>query len=221
VRVGKSTKTFRLVVGTGENRKRYTLGHYPETTLARAREKARDILAQKRLTPTEEPSTPFLEALEQFLDAYRRKNKASTAAETERLLRRYFSVSSDIRAITTRDLTRTIDKIENPSERLHGFVAAKTLFSWFAKQRLIPSSPLAGIDPPHRPQARERVLTDTELAELWRSLGELKDPRFQAICRLLILTDQRLSQIGGLRAEYIDYENQLITWPATEMKVAR
>jgi hypothetical protein len=45
---------------------------------ARAQEKARDILVQKRLTPTEEPSTLFPEALEQFLDTYRRKNKAST-----------------------------------------------------------------------------------------------------------------------------------------------
>jgi hypothetical protein len=79
---------------------------------ARAQEKARDILVQKRLTPTEEPSTLFPEALEQFLDTYRRKNKASTAAETERLLRRHFNFSSDIRAITTRDITRTIDQIK-------------------------------------------------------------------------------------------------------------
>ena len=111
--------------------------------------------------------------------------------------------------------------MESPSERLHTFVAAKTLFSWFAKQRMIPSSPLAGVDPPHRPQARERVLTDAELVELWHSLEKLKDPRFQAICRLLILTGQRLGQIGGLRGEYIDYVNRLIEWPAAEMKGSR
>src|SRR5438128_1433009 len=64
VRVGKTTKTFRLVIGSGASRKRFTLGQYdpPHFTLAMAREKARDTIARERLKKTETPRTTFLEA---------------------------------------------------------------------------------------------------------------------------------------------------------------
>ncbi|HEY8874351.1 MAG TPA: Arm DNA-binding domain-containing protein, partial [Stellaceae bacterium] len=64
VRVGKTTKTFRLVIGSAEERKRFTLGQYdpPRFTLAMAREKARDIIARARLARTEAPRTTFEEA---------------------------------------------------------------------------------------------------------------------------------------------------------------
>ena len=54
VRVGKTAKTFRLVIGTGTNQKHFTLGHYPTVSLAAAREKAPDIIAKEQLrTPNE------------------------------------------------------------------------------------------------------------------------------------------------------------------------
>lgn len=51
IRIGKTAKTFRLVIGTGDDRKRFTIGTYdpPRFTLAMAREKARTIAAQERL----------------------------------------------------------------------------------------------------------------------------------------------------------------------------
>jgi len=51
VRVGKAAKTFQLVIGTGANRKRFTIGTYPALSLAAARERARDIIAKERLNP--------------------------------------------------------------------------------------------------------------------------------------------------------------------------
>ena len=205
-------------------RRLITLGRYhPQLfTLAAARQKARDILARKQLGQDAEPEgTPFSAALDQFLDAYRRKNKPTTVHETERLIRKYLSFTGDIAKITTGDINRAVDKIEKPSEQLHAFIAAKTLFNWFAKRRMIPTSPMAGVEPPHRPISRERVLNDTELVQLWRALDNLTDQRFASICRLLILSGQRLAQIGGLRADYIDYENRLITWPGAVMKSGR
>src|SRR6266853_1561184 len=59
--VGKTAKTFRLVIGRGKERKRFTLGRYdpPHLTLAMAREKARDIIARDRLQQTQLPRTTF------------------------------------------------------------------------------------------------------------------------------------------------------------------
>lgn len=202
-------------------RRLITLGRYhPQLfTLAQARQRARDILARKQLGQDEEAlGTRFPEALEQFLDAYRRKNKSSTVHETERLLRRYLLFTGDIAKITTREIDREIDRIGKPGERLHAFIAAKTLFNWFAKRRMIPASPMAGVEPPHRSIPRERALSGGELAALWQSLERHSSAHFAAIVRLLILTGQREAQIGGLRAEYIDYEHRTITWPGAVMK---
>src|SRR5436190_1124130 len=68
VRVGKTAKTFRLVIGSGQERKRFTLGQYdpPRFTLAMAREKARDIIARDRLQQTQLPRTTFKEASELY-----------------------------------------------------------------------------------------------------------------------------------------------------------
>src|SRR4051794_11855148 len=63
VRVGKTAKTFRLVIGTGADRRRFTLGPYPALSLFAAREKARDIIAQQRLNPEQPIGTTFEEAL--------------------------------------------------------------------------------------------------------------------------------------------------------------
>src|SRR4051794_15432681 len=64
VRVGKTAKTFYLVIGTAKCRKRFNLGPCPTLWLAAAREKARDIIAQERLRGEELPRTTFEEALD-------------------------------------------------------------------------------------------------------------------------------------------------------------
>src|SRR5690348_12579490 len=90
VRVGKSTKTFRLVIGSGKERKRFTLGQYdpPRFTLAMAREKARDIIARERLAKTEVPRTTFAEAIERYDRLHLRSLRTTTARDMRRTLSR-------------------------------------------------------------------------------------------------------------------------------------
>ena len=66
--VGMRTRTFTLVIRSGAKRKRVTLGQHdpPRFTLAMAREKARGLLAAKRLSKTEIPRSTFGEALETY-----------------------------------------------------------------------------------------------------------------------------------------------------------
>ena len=49
VRVGKRTKTFMFRRVIGGRRERITIGQYPDVTLAKAREKARQLRAEKTL----------------------------------------------------------------------------------------------------------------------------------------------------------------------------
>src|SRR5215203_6435473 len=64
VRVSKQTKTFMLHIRNGPNRSRVKLGTYPETSLSRARELARDRLAAARLAKSGVPSIKFEDALD-------------------------------------------------------------------------------------------------------------------------------------------------------------
>ena len=88
VRVGKTTKTFRLVIGSGANRKRFTLGQFdpPRFTLAMAREKARDIIAQERFKKIELPRTTFKEAVELYERAHPSRLRQSTARNVKHVL---------------------------------------------------------------------------------------------------------------------------------------
>jgi integrase len=65
------------------------------------------------------------------------------------------------------------------------------------------------------PKPRERVLSDDELAEVWRAAG---DNTYGTIVRLLILTGQRREEIGGLRWSEIDFAAQTIRLPGERAK---
>lgn len=216
VRVGQETKTF--VVIHGRERKRTTIGRYPSITLAQARQRAKELIAERTLglAPTK-PTLSFEEALTLFLAAYRQKNRAATGDETKRLLRRHFKFKKAVADITTDDVTTVIDGITAPSSATHTFVAARTLFNWLVRRRHISSSPMQGLELPHRAVARDRVLTEEELVAVWNAAtSDLGD-----LVHLLILTGQRVGQFTALRGSWIDREKHLITWPPEAMKSNR
>lgn len=206
-------KTFVLM--HGPKRKLTGIGRVGMLTLAEARQKARKILAAEMLGQMQEESALTVpDALDVFLKAYEAKNKASTARETERLLRKHLQLQKRLAKLTTSDITKIVDAIEAKSEAQHFFVAARTFCNWLVKCRHIPSSPMAGLDLPYRPKSRERVLDDKELVIVWRACeGDYGD-----LIRLLILTGQRVGQFVNLRSSFIARNERVISWPAELMK---
>jgi integrase len=67
-------------------------------------------------------------------------------------------------------------------------------------------------------QSRDRVLSDHEIAQVWRNLpvGDFGD-----IVRLLLLTGQRREEIGGLQWSEINLADRLITLPPARVKNGR
>jgi integrase len=55
---------------------------------------------------------------------------------------------------------------------------------------------------------RDRVLSEAELAEIWRALP---DSVYGTAIKLLMLTGQRCEEIGGLRWSEIDLTGELIS----------
>jgi integrase len=94
--------------------------------------------------------------------------------------------------------------------RRHVFVAARTFFRWAQRQRIIKTSPLQDIPAPGKATSRDRVLSDEEMARIYRAAVQLGHP-FGYICLIAIHTGMRRGEVGGLRWSYITPET--ITLP--------
>jgi len=70
---------------------------------------------------------------------------------------------------------------------------------------------------PSRRPSRKRVLTDREVAAVYRTARQGEDS-FSRIVSLLVLTGQRRGEIGALRREWINAKDRTITLPAFASK---
>jgi integrase len=97
------------------------------------------------------------------------------------------------------------------------FAYASVLFGWTAKRGDIASNPLAEMVKPEAPKARDRVLTDDELAEVWKASEKLGAP-FGPFFRLLVLTGQRRSEVAAMSWAELDRASSSWTIPADRAK---
>jgi len=96
---------------------------------------------------------------------------------------------------------------EAMARRVRAYGAA--LYGWAVKRELVASNPFASVRRESRDIPRDRVLTDAELAEIWRATGELGWP-WCPFFRLLLLTLQREAELAGMR--WGELSADLATW---------
>jgi integrase len=207
-------KSFIVLLGSGRRR---AIGRYPTITLAQARVKARQILAEKTLGRFQEQTVSWAAALDQFLAFVERKNRSRTHKEYKRALNRYFPFGTTRLAEITRDeIARRLDKLaDTPAQQGRALVYCKTFFNWSVKRGYLDRNPctMAAMKSP----SRSRTLTDDELKRVW--VGAEECGQFGIIVKLLILTGQRRGEIAALRKEWIC--NDTITLPKEITKNAR
>ena len=216
------SKSYVLTL-PGADRSRVTIGKVGVVGLADARVVAKRMLAEEALGRHRPKRQTFTEALAAFLDTRKQRNRPKTAYETERLLRFYFKPLhsmnlDDIRAHHITDITDALSKKGLQSTASHAHTAAHTFLRFCSQRHYILFNPIADLEKPRLPKPRERVLSDDELRTVWQAAGELGG-HFGDIVRLLLLTGQRRSEIGSLRADYIN-DNQ-ICLPSTLTKNRR
>jgi integrase len=113
-----------------------------------------------------------------------------------------------IEEISRRDILDLVDSIVDRgsvtmARRVQTYV--HRLFKWAVGRGIVETNPAANVPLPGTETARDRVLTDGELAITWRALEGVEWPH-QGIFRLLILTGARRAEIGELRWAEIDDE---------------
>ncbi|MEZ5844835.1 MAG: site-specific integrase [Hyphomicrobiaceae bacterium] len=212
------TKTF--VVMLGKSRRRETIGRYPLFTLADARRRAKEIILAAALSPGKKPSPPFDETVQRYLKLREPELKPRTFAEYKRLLNAHFQFGpTPVEDITAAEASDAVDRIERPAERAHAYMALKVFLNWCIQREYCDVNPLARMRRPKLPSAKERVLSDDELAAVWRASEQLG--KYGTIVRLLMVTGQRRQQIACLAESWVDFNRKIIAFPADVMKNSR
>jgi integrase len=161
--------------------------------------------------------------VDRYLERKRASLKPKSFAEATRYLRTLASplAKLGLAQIDRRKIAVLLGEIEDGSgavTRNRARSALSAFFSWCITEGLFDVNPVAGTAKASENGGRERVLTREELRKLWRSLGD--DP-FSDIVRLLLLTGQRRTEIGGLRWSEVDLARKMIVLPPDRTKNGR
>lgn len=159
-----------------------------------------------------------------WLDYYSRDlaRRRSSVDMARLVMGRYLSPSLGSRPmpdITRSDLQPILDAIpaHKRGMRRAVFAYASVLWGWALRRGYVDANPLMAMEKPPAPAARERVLSDDELALVWRA-SEAAPMIWGVFFRLLILTGQRRSEVAGMRWEELDRRSATWTIPPTRAK---
>jgi integrase len=121
--------------------------------------------------------------------------------------------------VTRTDLQAIIDAIpvHHRSTRLAVYAYASVLFRYALERGEISDNPIRLMAKPAAPAPRLRVLTDSELAQVWLSADTLRAP-YGSFYKLLLLTGQRREEVAGMNWSELDRTLAAWTIPASRAK---
>jgi len=201
------TKSWSLLMGIP--RKRVTLGRYPAISLAAARTLALETKGGRTAG-----------SVSALAEAYIRHTQSlRSAPEIERRLRKdVLPVIGHIplRELHRRDITRVIDaKSDAPIAARKAFEDIRAMVRWAVARGDLDHNPIDGMRGPAISKPRQRVLSDTEIRQLWQSLP---DSGYGDVLKLCLVTGQRLGEVCGLHADEVDLQSRVWNIPASRTK---
>jgi integrase len=122
--------------------------------------------------------------------------------------------------ITKADAVNALDKLvkaEKAAMAGRTLAYARAAFRWAEKRGKVAGNPFQGLPISVASAARERVLSDDELSEVWEAAGTLGFP-WCHFFRLAMLTLQRREEVAGMRWSEINLDKTLWTIPGNRMK---
>jgi integrase len=93
----------------------------------------------------------------------------------------------------------------------------RAAFGWAVRRGSVSVNPFAALPIVKGASKRERVLSDLEIAEIWRAAGESSVP-FGPIIRLLILSGQRRGEVAGMAWSELSDDLTIWSLPAERTK---
>jgi hypothetical protein len=157
----------------------------------------------------------FKELADRYLNEHaKKKNKSWRQADflvCKYLLPRWGKLAS----VTRRDVEVMHASIEKPILANQVIAAASAIFAWAVKKQIVAVNPCVGVDR-NKAKARERVLSDAEVALFW--------PKLNPALRMILLSGQRPGEIEHLcRAHVVEGWWEMpgepvpeLDWPGTK-----
>lgn len=216
-------KAWVLFYRIGKRQRRYTVGTLAsipkvEDARDRARELLRDVArgidpADTRDAEPAGPPVTVKELAADFIERYAKPRNRSWHTTERRLALHVLPTwgKRDAASITRRDVRALLDALSSMlANRV--LAAVRKLFNWAVEREVLTIAPTMGVKAPGKEIARERVLSDDELAAVWRATEGLGDVA-AAFVRLLVLTGQRRDEVAGMRWADVNLDKKLWTLP--------
>jgi len=213
--------------------RRIRIGAFEKLSPDEARKAAKKVLAQveiggdpqaERRARREQESHTLKSIVAMFLEAKKSIVRPNTFRELTRYLSGpYFKPlhATPIDHVTRRDVAIRVAKIVeqsgSPTAR-RARAALSALYVWALGHGLAEVNPVVGTIAPEDAKSRERVLSASEIAALWRACG---DDAHGRIVKLLLLTGCRRMEICGLRWSELDLDTGTLRLPAERTKNGR
>jgi integrase len=226
-------KTWVIAYRVPGRQRRMIVGDAIKVKAAEARERAKKLLAQVELggdpqgdkkDRREKDDVTLRSVIKDFLDA-----KTGVKAGTLGLLRHYLLGPLGRRAerqgmkpyleglhrmsidrVGRKDIAACLLRVSKQSGEPTAIAlrsGLNSLFAWSMQMGLVESNPVIGSFKPPKQASRDRVLSDSELAMIWKALA---DDDYGKVIRLLILTGCRRAEIGGM--QWSEFSPDMSTW---------
>src|SRR5262245_59405964 len=217
------------VRATGQER-RYTIGSFPDWSVAAAREKARELrrrvddggdplgeLALERGAPT------VADLAQRFLEEHVARLRRHTRADYEALVRNEILPALGrlkVARVAFEDIERLHAKMtaRAPIRANRAIAVINTMFNLAVRWRMRQDNPTRGVRR-NREHQRRRYLSQDELARLMKVLAEYADRRSADVVRLLLLTGARRGEV--LAARWDQFQDDVWIKPHSLTKQAR
>jgi len=223
-------KTWIAQYRIGAKQRRITIGSVEAIDPDEARTQAKTYIAkvqlggdpqiEKQVVRTKAKET-LLVVIETYLSTYAAANlKPNTLKEVSRSLLAHWK---PLHEVQVHSLTRgmiasqlgdiAVQRGPIASNRSRAYLSA--MLNWAVTQGLIETNPALGTGKATKELARERVLSDNELALVLKHAGS---GDYGAIIRLLILTGQRREEVAAMEWGEIDFSRAIWSIPGSRTK---
>ena len=210
--------------------RRYTIGsHGSPWTPVTAREEAQRLflLIGQGVDPVEVEKQRRREAVDLAFSNYADRFERSCVGKGWRVLvARSFRIhvkpvlrDKPLPQITRSDVVAVFDRMpeHQSANRRNVFAVLRRMFRWAVSRGDIDRSPMEGMETPPAVKARDRWLSDQELAQIWKNAPDTH-PSLGPIVRLLVVTGQRREEVASLTWEELDQTERLWTLPGDRSK---
>jgi integrase len=214
-------------------RVRMKLGLYGDISLAQARQLARDARAavgEGKDPASERRSDEASLRVRDLVESYVARHAATQRSANEiarRLRKNVAEVIGDVTLarLHRRDLTRCIDKVKDRGAAVEAnrvFEDLRAMVRWARGRGDLDQNLMEGMRRPAETAARDRVLSLSEIKQLWHGLPAAKmQEGTRRTLKLCLITTGRVGEVSGMCVSELDLARRLWTIPAHRSKNKR